>query len=394
MAVRALERFSETVDAIYAASLNPELWQNAVGAIAQQHRAPMANLLTPTTAPPEGGFIFSVGIPESALQLWGSKFVAHDVWAQRVVKDKLAVEGAVFTGSELVADDELERSYFYREFLRHQDIYHLCTGIVFDGRNAPLTAMSLFRPQQKPFDDMDRRLYKLTVNHVSRSLGTMLLLRNAELQVQATLASLDRFDTAVVLLGSRGNALFANKSAHAVFRDGDGLKLRAGNPVVDAEGWITAMDPRIDARLTRFFKDCLDPLADADHFNHAVLVERPSGRRPYVVQASALSSGNRFQGQPANAGAIVFISDSEQNPTVSIHLLRTVYGLTLAEANLARELIRGDGLAAAAERLRVSENTAKTQLAAIYEKTRTHRQAELVKLLYGLASRRMDDPAR
>jgi len=57
------------------------------------------------------------------------------------------------------------------------------------------------------------------------------------------------------------------------------------------------------------------------------------------------------------------------------------YGFTIAEAALAAEILKGDGRAAAARRCRVSDATAKTYLANIFEKTGTHRQAELVRFL-------------
>src|SRR5579859_3539680 len=127
MASRELERFSETVEAIYAASLKPSLWQAAVAAIASQHGAPMANLLTPLKAPPDGGFIFSVGIPESLLQLWGSKFAAHDIWAHRAIEKKMTSEGTIAISSDLLSEEEFEQSYFYQEFLKYQGLWHLCT---------------------------------------------------------------------------------------------------------------------------------------------------------------------------------------------------------------------------------------------------------------------------
>lgn len=391
MVSRELERFSETVEAIYAASLNPGLWQNAVRAIATQHSAPMANLLTPLRRPDDGGFIFSVGIRESGLQLWGSKYASHDIWAHRVLERDLAHEGNIAISEDLVTEEEFEQSVFYREFLQHQDIWHICTGIVFDGSKLPLTAISLFRPRRgNSFEDLDRRLYKLIVNHLSRSLGTMLMLRDSELRVQASLASLNRFAFAVALMGVRGNIIFLNDCARRMIGEGDGLSIRRGNPLVDGEGWLIAKDVTQNARLARCVKSCVDPAAEPQHFNQAVAISRPSGKRDYVAHASSLASSNEICGRRGDAGAIVFITDPDSAPRVSLALLRRVYGLTPAEAKLCRELISGDGLSAAANRLRISENTAKTQLTAVYEKTRTHRQAELVKLLLGLASHEMD----
>jgi DNA-binding CsgD family transcriptional regulator len=65
--------------------------------------------------------------------------------------------------------------------------------------------------------------------------------------------------------------------------------------------------------------------------------------------------------------------------------LRRRFDLTFTEAALAVEILRGDGRKAAARRCGISDATAKTHLANIFEKTGTHRQAELVRFLLGAA---------
>ena len=68
-------------------------------------------------------------------------------------------------------------------------------------------------------------------------------------------------------------------------------------------------------------------------------------------------------------------------------LMVVVFGLTMAEARTALQMTQGGSLDEMAARLGVSINTCKTQLQAAYAKTGTHRQADLLKLLLGLASR-------
>ena len=68
-----------------------------------------------------------------------------------------------------------------------------------------------------------------------------------------------------------------------------------------------------------------------------------------------------------------------------------LYNLTPAEARLTLALLEGKGLEWAAEQISLSVNTARTHLKRIFEKTRTHRQAELVRLiLRGPAVRRRE----
>jgi DNA-binding CsgD family transcriptional regulator len=79
--------------------------------------------------------------------------------------------------------------------------------------------------------------------------------------------------------------------------------------------------------------------------------------------------------------AILLVSDPEDAVAVPRESLRDDFGLTPAEAALALEILKADGLQAAANRLRISVATAHTQLAHVFDKTGTCRQAELVRLI-------------
>lgn len=63
-------------------------------------------------------------------------------------------------------------------------------------------------------------------------------------------------------------------------------------------------------------------------------------------------------------------------------LLGRRFGLTPTEAAFALEIAKGDGKAATAKRRGISYSTAHTHLTRIFEKTGTHRQAELVRLFF------------
>lgn len=58
------------------------------------------------------------------------------------------------------------------------------------------------------------------------------------------------------------------------------------------------------------------------------------------------------------------------------------FGLTVAETRILREIISGKGLLAAAARLDISESTARTHARRIFNKTGTHRQAELIRSFF------------
>jgi DNA-binding CsgD family transcriptional regulator len=75
------------------------------------------------------------------------------------------------------------------------------------------------------------------------------------------------------------------------------------------------------------------------------------------------------------------MTDPENQSLLPEKLLRKLFGLAPAEARLAVRLARGDALDDAAAELNITYATARAQLAAIFRKTGTHRQGELIKLL-------------
>jgi DNA-binding CsgD family transcriptional regulator len=100
------------------------------------------------------------------------------------------------------------------------------------------------------------------------------------------------------------------------------------------------------------------------------------------------------------AGKAVTADQMHTLKTMLPHLARAVrisrrlrrlgrhFGLTSAESALAVEILKGDGRIAAARRCGITCGTAKTHLSSIFEKTGTHRQAELVRVLLAAAGTR------
>ena len=72
-------------------------------------------------------------------------------------------------------------------------------------------------------------------------------------------------------------------------------------------------------------------------------------------------------------------------PIPSEARLRALFRLTTAEAKLAQHLACGDSVEEVARKLSIKMTTARTQLAAIFAKTDTRRQAKLVAMLSRIA---------
>lgn len=72
-------------------------------------------------------------------------------------------------------------------------------------------------------------------------------------------------------------------------------------------------------------------------------------------------------------------------PVPSQERLQELFDLTVAEAKLAQLLACGDSVEEVALKLNIKMTTARTQLAAVFSKTETRRQAKLVAILSRIA---------
>lgn len=79
--------------------------------------------------------------------------------------------------------------------------------------------------------------------------------------------------------------------------------------------------------------------------------------------------------------AVLAVYDPSQTSIAPSSLLKTLYGFTRKESELAYGLANGLTISEYCEQTFISSNTARTHLKSIYRKTSTNRQTELVRLL-------------
>ena len=176
----------------------------------------------------------------------------------------------------------------------------------------------------------------------------------------------------IVIVATGCGVVHLNSAAGRILTSGDGLYIRSGS----MEATRTSTNEELQGSITRACVEPQNGFRSGDSF----VCSRPSGKRPYVIHVLPLTAAE----DPSAARALMTIIDPEQEPEPPKMLIRRLFGLTNAEADVALRVLCGDGLKPISADLALSIATVKTHLHHIFDKTDTHRQAELVRLLLAI----------
>ncbi len=356
-------------DALYEAALDPARWPAALATLAGELGAAASLLRRGSGHRGRGGVLDTFGFEPAAALACGTVEVGSDPLC--AAAERHAGE-PVMTGVE-VAVEAVAASEFGRLVLERAGLAH-ALGAAY--RAAPDIFFSLwfFRPPGTPFGPADAQTLAAWLPHVARAVAIQGRLAVAEQARAVSSAAFDLLAVGAVMVDEGAHPITINRLAERILAGGDGLRVE--------RGMLCAECPEATARLHAAIRDTAHEAAVAGRTRSTGLrVARKARERPLdaIVVSLARQSGST---EVAGAAAIVFISDPERTPITPERLLRDLYGLTPAETRLALSLSHGRSLTAAAAHVGVTRNTAHTQLAAIFGKTGTATQTELVRLLH------------
>ena len=110
----------------------------------------------------------------------------------------------------------------------------------------------------------------------------------------------------------------------------------------------------------------------------------PAGTTSWLVTSSKkgiTTLVKQMANERSDGTSTLILLDLDAHPEPSSRTLQCLFGLTAAETQLALELARGRNLLDIARSRRLSRTTIRSQLGALFVKTQTRRQADLVALL-------------
>jgi DNA-binding CsgD family transcriptional regulator len=306
----------------------------------------------------------SAGLSEMLNAYFGNGWHTRDLRVDRGFPLILKGEKVV-TDQDIVTPNEMERTPYYNELVAPYGLRWFAGIPIWAG--PALWAIGIHRsPQQGPFEANDKRV----LAHLSQLLTEIATLSTAvgRISISSATNALNAVRQPAIAIDRRGFVLDANPAAEALF---------------DAD--IRVKDRRLavwDAEAKRDLQRLVERLAatsDLATLPCEPIVIRRRDKSPVILRVLPVHGAARtpFLG----ARALLTLTTVEPKPGPKPALLSKAFGLTPAESRLASVIAKGLNPEQAAEELGVSRITARNQLKAIFAKTNTHRQGELIALL-------------
>jgi DNA-binding NarL/FixJ family response regulator len=191
-------------------------------------------------------------------------------------------------------------------------------------------------------------------------------------------SALDHLASGFFLTDAKGRIVHANASGEALLNEAHVLRR--------ARGLLAAVDVEADAAL----HDAICAAAAGDEAmgtkGLAMALASQDDIR-YIANVLPLTSGARRQaGRAHGATAAVFVRKAGLDMPSALETIAQAYKLTARELSVLIGIVEVGGIPDVAAVLGLSDATVKTYLRTIFRKTATSRQADLVKLVAGLAS--------
>lgn len=369
------------IGSIYSAVTAPQGFQSFAVNLAEAFRLKAVTIIIRHAETQEVRGLWLHGISEQWVERYALEYGPEDLLGQFIMAAPIAAFYA--SNLDLPHPERFYENRFYREWVAPQGVAYAAGGIILREGGWMTQIIVQRAATQAPFVRAELALLDRLVPHLQRAI--QMRQRFAELQLGQHMLSgggLDLLAMPAFLFNEDGKVAQVNRSAQRWLPDERHLWLD--------EGHLSTPDPlvnrRISLELSKALRVCR---GEGSYLNGVVLLPR-SARTALMLMIVLLPfSSGRY-------ATVLFAFDPELAPAVTADMVRRLFGLSEAEAQLAIALCAGKTLDDAATERGTSVHTTRSQLKSIFGKTGAKRQADLVSLLltspaYFLAQARSGD---
>jgi DNA-binding CsgD family transcriptional regulator/PAS domain-containing protein len=354
----------DLVSLLYAGLLDGEAWQAALHGLVEMANANHVITLAerqPDVAAPAPVLAWTARVAEEFLPVVTS--CGQEVIA---MAESIAI-GKAMQQSALLPDEILHRTDLYVDHVRPMGGHFGLVARPFEG-----AFITICRPEKAgAFSSSEFDSFQQVLPALEAAMRLKRRLTLLESQLVSAECAMDSLDVGIILLDPQRRPYHVNAAAERILRGRDGLDWTPAGPVAAREADTNRLCASVAAAN-----------------GEACLLPRPSGKRPLVLRVVPIDGGRNGQ-HYANTvpGCLaVYIRDPDHQIDQQVAPIAAAFNLTPQETAVARLFARGLNLAGVAAELEITIGNARVHLKKLFQKTETHSQAELMRLLLTVQS--------
>jgi len=354
---------------IHAAAGRERCWEGAISSLRGVLKGRVAMLARHDFSSGRGEWLFESPVNPAERTAYAAEHSVRNPWFISSLDYR---PGRVMTGEELLEPEALLRTDFYRRCLKRLGLYHRLCGVIARRDDVVYYADVLRGRSQAAFDAGDRALFGSILKHLTVSLENHFTLLGERSENQVLRSVMDRLEPAVFVVDENARVIFANARSGAFLESFEGLQVRGER--------IAAASHAEDRALLEAIAEVAVAPFRVSAAAKIVTISNPTRLHPVVVSIYPAGDGVLHAVREHCPAAVLIAKNPHHAYDLERCAFASIFALTPAQARLAGLILAGHGLSGASRLLRVSENTVRSHLKQVYQKTNTHGQIELVHL--------------
>jgi DNA-binding CsgD family transcriptional regulator len=368
---------SAVIGAAYDAALDPGHWPAAVSEACRFLDCAYGALGSADLLRNDVNFIVQWGYSPETWDAYLERFHHTNPFNAPAFRTRI---GDIVVGSRHETYPAFLASDFYRDFARPLGIIDAVQATI-DRSASGLAILNCVRHRDAGVaTDTQLRRMHLIAPHFRRAVLIGGIIDRHAVQATAFIEAIDRLAAGVFLVNPHGVLIHANRSGERMITAGDPVSTGRG-------GELGAVDAAASQLLKRAFAVAAAGDIAIGWTGMAMPLAGLDGRT-FVANVLPLEAGARREAaQHHSVASALFVRETRVDLDTAIGAAAQLYGLTAAEVRVVRAVVEVGRIPAVAAFLGTTRSTVKSQLDAVFQKTATRRQAELVGLIAGFANR-------
>jgi DNA-binding CsgD family transcriptional regulator len=364
------EKLDESIALLYEAAVNPALWRSSLTRFAEQVGAQAFHMFTwdrraqhPLMAMVSHDHLFE------RIRLYDEYFHKVDPFLDRLLNRPL---GQLLASQDLFDDRFVRRNEYFQDFLISSDFCWAAAGVIEVGTNVGATLALVRSHDNGRFSSEELERAKRLWHHFGRA--TALFVQTEQLRQKSVLGShgLEEVEVGIAATDDHGRVVFVNEQAEAM--------INASGTIVLRSGFLSASDTDLSNRL----KAAILNAASASACESFPVPAAPGRSEDLLLTVAPLRESAPAWTVLVRPSVLILIRSRARLRILGVGQLLQLFPLTPAEARLARALAHGQTPEEYASETGVSIATVRTQLRAVFDKTGTRRQTDLIRLLVSI----------